>query len=64
MKLQEYVASTAIRLSAKLTEAQVREIRKDHEENETSAIVYARRYGVSLSCIYSVINRESWRHVR
>jgi DNA invertase Pin-like site-specific DNA recombinase len=44
---------------AKLTEADVREIRRRRE----SIKAQAKRFGVSVHTIEKVRNRESWRHV-
>ena len=47
---------------AKLTEAQVLEIRA-LAENEGSPPVLAATYGVSVNTICSIINRQTWRHI-
>lgn len=45
---------------ARLTEAQVREIRSD---TQTSGPVLAERYGVKKACIHSVRNGSTWKDV-
>jgi len=44
----------------KLTADQVREIRANYT---TPGVTYARRFGVTESCISSVRARKTWRHV-
>jgi hypothetical protein len=50
------------RPEAKLTEAQVRAMRAEHEAGATS-IGLGQRYGVSQAQAYRVVKRQSWRHV-
>ena len=46
--------------SAKLTEAQVLEIRKRSTENQRRL---AEEYGVSKMTIYYIINKKKWKHI-
>lgn len=48
--------------NAKLTEAQVLEIRRNGKYDTYENI--GRRYGVDKGIIHSVLNNKSWRHVR
>mgnify|MGYP000954699909 CR=1 FL=1 len=55
--------------SARLTEAKVRQIRRDYERSKTryrenSIRGLAFKYGVSPVAIWKVVNRKSWRHVK
>ena len=47
----------------KLTEEQVREIRKRYIEGNYTLTSMASDYKVSLSCISFIINRRSWKHI-
>jgi HNH endonuclease len=47
---------------AKLTEAQVRAIRKEYTEDRTHQVVLARRYHVAQSSISSILRREHWSY--
>lgn len=51
--------------NAKLTEADVREIRRVHAETPVVAtyVLLAKRFDVSFGCINKVISRCSWKHV-
>lgn len=49
--------------SAKLTEAQVTEIRREYERGFTTRKALAIAYGVTRDAIYNVIRRRSWRHI-
>jgi len=49
-------------VNAKLTEAQVREIRQRYTAGEIGPNL-AREYGVSHQVIYAVIHRKTWTHV-
>lgn len=46
----------------KLTEAQVREIRRRHQHG-TTQVALAAEYGVTQSLVSAIIRRASWRHV-
>jgi Autographiviridae endonuclease len=48
--------------SSKLTDEQVREIRKELENGVKGAKV-ARKYGVSSSIVYVIRDRKTWKHV-
>lgn len=48
---------------AKLTERQVRDIRQGYDDG-TSVQDLAAKHKVSAGVVYSVLTRESWRHVR
>lgn len=48
-------------ITAKLTENDVRHIRINGKV--IGAKQLAKSYGVALSCIYKIINRETWKHV-
>jgi hypothetical protein len=48
--------------TAKLTEAQVREIRQRHAEGETPKYL-ASVYGVHWSSIYGIVRRKTWKQV-
>jgi bisphosphoglycerate-dependent phosphoglycerate mutase len=48
---------------AKLTEEQVREIRRAYEINPELYRVIAERYGVRLQAIHNLIKRKTWKHV-
>lgn len=50
-------------LSAKLNEAKVREIRAGRPAGVAACRELARKYGVSESAIWRVLNRTTWRHV-
>lgn len=52
--------------NAKLTEAQVREIRARYEPRKygKGAHVLAREFGVSKPVILAIVNREAWKHVQ
>jgi hypothetical protein len=47
---------------AKLTAAEVRDIRRQYPARSTRAL--GREYGVSSRCIWKVVTRQSWKHVR
>jgi IS30 family transposase len=49
--------------SAKLTEAQVRQIRRLHREGAAVKRI-AEAFGVSTVTVQSIIQRKSWKHVR
>jgi len=48
---------------SKLTEKEVLEIRLARSNGETLESI-AKRYGVTLSCIWNIAKRKTWRHVR
>lgn len=48
--------------AAKMTDALVREIRKDFE-NGVPSIELARRHDITQRNVYSIVNRETWRHI-
>lgn len=48
---------------AKLTDEQVREIRKVHTEKRVSRRQIARMFNVSETTVRRVVNRELWKHV-
>lgn len=49
--------------SAKLTEAQVLEIRNKYSDRSKAVRLISQEYGVSENCITSVLLRRSWRHI-
>lgn len=51
------------RPSAKITETQVREIRKKRAENKVSLMDLSEDYGIAESTVSEIINRKSWKHV-
>jgi hypothetical protein len=60
--LEAVVHVENVRRAATLTPAIVREIRRRSAEGET-ALSIAQHYGVSRSCIGSVVRGESWRGI-
>lgn len=48
--------------TARLTETDVRIVRKRHFEGESASAI-SREYGVSSSTIYSIVHRRTWKHV-
>ena len=48
---------------AKLTEADVLDIRARYERRGTSQVDMARIYGVSPATIYMIIKRKNWTHI-
>lgn len=48
---------------SKLTEDQVREIRRLHAELPRSQTALAKRYGVSQVVIHFVLTRQTWKHI-
>jgi hypothetical protein len=48
---------------AKLTEADVREIRRRHEVDRASKKSLGRQFNVSDQSILNIIRRRTWRHV-
>lgn len=51
------------RPSAKITEAQVREIRKRRAETGCHLIHLAEDFGIAENTVSNIINRKSWKHV-
>lgn len=49
--------------NTKLTEVQVREIRNLWESGGCLITNLAKIYGVTNSCISSIVNNKSWRHI-
>ncbi len=49
--------------NAKVTEDDVREIRRLHAEGSENFSSLSRRYGVSPRSVASVVKRETWKHV-
>lgn len=49
--------------TAKLTEIDVREMRRDHEAGLTSYNRLAVKHGVSVNTIYEAVTRKTWKHV-
>jgi len=49
--------------NAKLKEGQVMEIRRSWEAGELSQHALARKYGVTLATINSIVNYKTWRHL-
>ena len=47
-----------------LTENQVREIRKTYIPHKVTLAFLAKKYGVSLDCIYTVIHKIKWKHIK
>jgi len=50
-------------ISAKLTDAQVIEIRRLYTQTQTTYHLLALRYGVSLTLIAKIVRREVWKHL-
>ena len=48
---------------AKLTEADIREIREDYASGKVSQSKLAEEYEVTQATISSIVLRKSWRHV-
>ena len=48
---------------ATLTESQVLRIREMYESTESGALIISREFGVSKSCIESIITRKTWKHL-
>lgn len=46
----------------KITEEDVRVIRADTRFDGDS-MRHARRYGITVSCVWRIVHRETWRHV-
>lgn len=49
--------------NARLTEDQVRQIRKEHEAGNITQASLERKYGMSRSAIYSIVHRITWKHI-
>jgi hypothetical protein len=49
--------------TAKLTEAQVVEIRRRHHEEEVTMAQLARDFSIGYSTIQKIVHRYTWRHV-
>lgn len=49
--------------NAKLKEGQVIEIRRSWEARELSQHALARKYGVTLTTVNSIVNGKTWRHL-
>lgn len=49
---------------ARLTEEQVREIRRTYVPGEMSYAALARRYGVAMVTIHHIVVGNTWRHVK
>ncbi|MGV0580315.1 hypothetical protein ABQE57_17005 [Mycolicibacterium elephantis] len=65
---EEQMSADAIRRGekhgrAKLTEIQVREIRRKHASGEFAVKQLAREYGVTHTAISYIIRRVNWAHV-
>jgi len=50
--------------SSKLTEKQVKEIRKKYDGKKRTASYFAKKFNVGTTCIYSVIHKHTWRHIK
>lgn len=48
---------------AKLTEPQVREIRRQYAQSKDGMYAIARSFSVTASCVWNIVNRYTWRHV-
>lgn len=48
---------------AKLTEADVREMRKLFERREANTVELAEKFGIRRCHAYRIVNRKNWRHV-
>lgn len=57
------LSSSEIRNQAKLTPEAVRDIRSRHADRSASANELASLYGIHLSTVFSVVSRDTWRHV-
>lgn len=62
--LQKRAKGEARKNVAKLTERQVREIRKLYAFRHVTGKYLAARYGVSPACIWSVVRGDRWSHVK
>lgn len=62
---QEYLTSRSgeNNIGAKLTEAQVREIRKTYKEEDTSYSKLAELYDVSTTAIGRIVRKDYWTHI-
>lgn len=49
--------------NSKLTEANVLELREEYSKNKTPYRILADKYGVGITLIGYIINRNTWRHV-
>ena len=47
----------------KLTEEQVREIRRRYASGEMDGVHLAKAYGISNTNIYCILSRQTWRHI-
>ena len=48
----------------KLSEKDVRWIRRNYDPSKMSKTTLAKKYGVQLSTITRILNGESWKHVK
>ena len=48
---------------SKLTKDQVKEIRRRYQERGLSLTKTARRYGVSITTIHHIVQRNTWKHL-
>lgn len=48
---------------SKLNEADVLEIRRLNAEDGLTGYRIAKLYGVNMTCIYKILNKQTWRHV-
>lgn len=58
-----YIARGEKSNSAKLTEAQVREIRQAYKPHVVTEKMLAKKYGVGMTIINSIIHRKKWSHL-
>lgn len=68
-KGRKFIARGELAGSAKLTEREVRQIRslyvpgKAPHKSEHGLSELARQFGVTKSCVWSIVKRQWWRHV-
>ena len=49
--------------NSKLSETNVREIRVEYAQGETTLVALSRKYGVSHVLIDNVVKRKAWKHI-
>lgn len=47
----------------KLTDSQVRKIRRDYAKGNTSLSIIAKEYGMAVATIHALIQRRTWKHL-
>jgi hypothetical protein len=59
----ERTAHGSLLKSAKLTEAQVQDIRAYYGQGKISQSAIAREYGIGISTVNAIVHRKTWKHV-